>query len=87
MALCGGNDRLLWPRPTGDVILGDESITLHLDQIELVTIGTNDQDVKNLIEHAKNVFIGKDIINKLFVSHKLGPWKILFIFYFYFFYH
>ncbi|XP_063976668.1 probable beta-hexosaminidase fdl isoform X2 [Diachasmimorpha longicaudata] len=57
-ALCGGNTRLLWPRPTGSVILGEEMIALSLQHIELVTINTRDEEVKSLLEHAKDVFIG-----------------------------
>lgn len=58
-ALCGGNTRLLWPRPTGNIILGDESVTMHLQQIEFVTVNTSDRDVKTLLEYAKDVFLGK----------------------------
>lgn len=58
-ALCGGNSRLLWPKPTGDVLLGDDSDILHLQQIEFVTTSTSDYDVRNLLEHAKDIFIGK----------------------------
>nr|KAF7434344.1 hypothetical protein H0235_002535 [Vespula pensylvanica] len=57
-ALCGGNTRLLWPRPTGNIILGDESVTMHLQQIEFVTVNTSDRDVKTLLEYAKDVFLG-----------------------------
>ncbi|KAK0090371.1 hypothetical protein PV325_001145 [Microctonus aethiopoides] len=57
-ALCGGNSRLLWPKPTGDVLLGDDSVILHLQQIEFVTTSTTDYDVRNLLEHAKDIFIG-----------------------------
>ncbi|XP_046621554.1 probable beta-hexosaminidase fdl isoform X3 [Neodiprion virginianus] len=57
-ALCGGNERLIWPRPTGDVFLGENSVTFHLQQISLVTVNTSDQEVKNLLEHAKDVFLG-----------------------------
>ncbi|XP_028044943.1 probable beta-hexosaminidase fdl isoform X5 [Monomorium pharaonis] len=57
-AHCGGNTRLLWPRPTENVILGDDSVILHLQQIEFVTVNTSDQETKDLLEHAKDVFIG-----------------------------
>ncbi|KOX73530.1 putative beta-hexosaminidase fdl [Melipona quadrifasciata] len=58
IALCGGNTRLLWPRPTGNVFLGEDSVIIHLQQIEFVTVNTSDQETKNLLEHAKDVFIG-----------------------------
>ncbi|XP_076682190.1 fused lobes isoform X4 [Andrena cerasifolii] len=58
IALCGGNTRLLWPRPTGNVLLGDDSVIIHVQQIEFVTVNTSDQETKNLLEHAKDVFIG-----------------------------
>lgn len=58
IALCGGNSRLLWPRPTGNVLLGEESVVVHLQQIEFVTVNTSDQETRNLLEHAKDVFIG-----------------------------
>ncbi|XP_012276892.1 probable beta-hexosaminidase fdl [Orussus abietinus] len=57
-ALCGGNTRLIWPRPTGTVILGEDSVMLHMHQIAFVTVNTSDQEVKNLLEHAKDVFLG-----------------------------
>ncbi|XP_011862029.1 PREDICTED: probable beta-hexosaminidase fdl isoform X1 [Vollenhovia emeryi] len=57
-AHCGGNTRLLWPRPTESVVLGDDSVILHLQQIEFVTVNTSDQETKDLLEHAKDVFIG-----------------------------
>ncbi|XP_012225717.1 probable beta-hexosaminidase fdl isoform X1 [Linepithema humile] len=57
-AHCGGNTRLLWPRPTENVVLGDDSVILHLQQIEFVTVNTSDQETKDLLEHAKDVFIG-----------------------------
>ncbi|XP_012263445.2 probable beta-hexosaminidase fdl isoform X2 [Athalia rosae] len=57
-ALCGGNSRLIWPRPTGDTFLGENSVTLHLQQISIVTVNTSDQEIKNLLEHAKDVFLG-----------------------------
>ncbi|KAG7199217.1 hypothetical protein KM043_018087 [Ampulex compressa] len=57
IALCGGNSRLLWPKPTGSVELGDDSVIIHLRQMEFVTVNTSDQDVKNLLERAKEVFI------------------------------
>ncbi|XP_066588857.1 probable beta-hexosaminidase fdl isoform X2 [Prorops nasuta] len=57
-SLCGGNTRLLWPRPTVSVTLGDDSITLQLEQIEFVTVNTTDQRVRNLLEHAKDIFLG-----------------------------
>lgn len=60
IALCGGNTRLLWPRPTGNVLLGDDSLVIHAQQIEFVTVNTSDQETKNLLEHAKDVFIGED---------------------------
>jgi len=50
---------LLWPRPTGNIILGDDSVILHLQQIEFVTVNTSDQEIKDLLEHAKDVFIGR----------------------------
>lgn len=58
-AHCGGNTRLLWPRPTENVVLGDDSVILHLQQIEFATVNTSDQDTKDLLEHAKDVFIGE----------------------------
>jgi len=58
-AHCGGNSRLLWPRPTENVVLGDDSVILHLQQIEFVTVNTSDQETKDLLEHAKDVFIGE----------------------------
>lgn len=58
-AHCGGNTRLLWPRPTENVVLGDDSVILHLQQIEFVTVNTSDQETKDLLEHAKDVFIGE----------------------------
>ncbi|XP_016769498.1 probable beta-hexosaminidase fdl isoform X4 [Apis mellifera] len=58
IALCGGNTRLLWPRPTGNVLLAEESVIVHLQQIEFVTVNTSDQETRNLLEHAKDVFIG-----------------------------
>ncbi|XP_011349367.1 probable beta-hexosaminidase fdl isoform X2 [Ooceraea biroi] len=57
-AHCGGNTRLLWPRPTENVVLGDNSVILHLQQIEFVIVDTSDQEIKDLLEHAKDVFIG-----------------------------
>ncbi|XP_043287716.1 probable beta-hexosaminidase fdl isoform X2 [Venturia canescens] len=57
-AVCGGNTRLLWPRPTGNIYLGEESVMLYLHQIEFVTFDTGDQKVKNLLEHAKDIFVG-----------------------------
>ncbi|CAG5095698.1 Similar to fdl: Probable beta-hexosaminidase fdl (Drosophila melanogaster) [Cotesia congregata] len=57
-ATCGGHGRLLWPKPTGDIILGEDSVMLNLQQIEFVTISTSDHDVQNLLEHAKDIFIG-----------------------------
>ncbi|XP_011685560.1 PREDICTED: probable beta-hexosaminidase fdl isoform X2 [Wasmannia auropunctata] len=57
-AHCGGNTRLLWPRPTENIVLGDDSVILHLQQIEFVTVNTSDQETKDLLEHAKDVFIG-----------------------------
>lgn len=62
IALCGGNTRLLWPRPTGNVVLGEESVIVHLQQIEFVTVNTSDQETRNLLEHAKDVFIGDEFI-------------------------
>lgn len=62
IALCGGNTRLLWPRPTGNVLLGDDSVVIHVQQIEFVTVNTSDQETKNLLEHAKDVFIGERLI-------------------------
>lgn len=59
IALCGGNTRLLWPRPTGNVLLGDDSVIIHVQQIEFVTVNTSNQETKNLLEHAKDVFIGE----------------------------
>ncbi|XP_014489221.1 PREDICTED: probable beta-hexosaminidase fdl [Dinoponera quadriceps] len=56
-AHCGGNTRLLWPRPTKNVVLGDESVILHLQQIEFV-YDMSDQETKDLLEHAQDVFIG-----------------------------
>ncbi|XP_044020728.1 probable beta-hexosaminidase fdl isoform X2 [Aphidius gifuensis] len=56
-AICGGNTRLLWPRPTGDIILEEDSATIHIQQIEFVTINTPNSDVKTLLEQAKSVFI------------------------------
>ncbi|KAI4489504.1 hypothetical protein M0802_011039 [Mischocyttarus mexicanus] len=47
-ALCGGNTRLLWPRPTGNIVLGDDSVTMHLQQIEFVTLNTSDREGKIL---------------------------------------
>ncbi|XP_015185237.1 PREDICTED: probable beta-hexosaminidase fdl isoform X2 [Polistes dominula] len=70
-ALCGGNTRLLWPRPTGNVILGDESVTMHLQQIEFVTLNTSDRDVKTLLEYAKDVFLG-NIRSLIRVSNAKG---------------
>lgn len=58
-AHCGGNTRLLWPRPTENIILGDDSVILHLQQIEFVTVNTSDQETKDLLEHAKDIFIGE----------------------------
>ncbi|KAL6267761.1 hypothetical protein P5V15_000830 [Pogonomyrmex californicus] len=57
-AHCGGNTRLLWPRPTENIVLGDDSVILHLQQIEFVIVNTSDQETKDLLEHAKDVFIG-----------------------------
>lgn len=68
IALCGGNTRLLWPRPTGNVVLGEESVIVHLQQIEFVTVNTSDQETRNLLEHAKDVFIGDEFIFLLLLS-------------------
>ncbi|XP_077280187.1 fused lobes isoform X2 [Temnothorax americanus] len=57
-AHCGGNTRLLWPRPTENIVLGDDSVILHLQQIEFVIVNTSDQETKDLLEHAKDIFIG-----------------------------
>ena len=45
--------------PTGKTILGEKTVMLHFQQIELITVDTNDQEIKNLLEHAKEVFLGK----------------------------
>lgn len=58
-AHCGGDTRLLWPRPTESVILGDDSVILHIQQIEFVTVDTSDQETRDLLEHAKDVFLGE----------------------------
>ncbi|XP_034946655.1 probable beta-hexosaminidase fdl [Chelonus insularis] len=58
MAMCGGNDRLLWPKPTGNVILGDGSVMLTIQQIKFITTTASNQEVVSLLEHAKDVFIG-----------------------------
>ncbi|XP_015597661.1 probable beta-hexosaminidase fdl isoform X2 [Cephus cinctus] len=56
-ALCGGSTRLIWPRPTGNIILGDDSTVFHLQQVAMITVNTSDQSVKNLLEHAKVIFL------------------------------
>ncbi|KAJ8686693.1 hypothetical protein QAD02_022487 [Eretmocerus hayati] len=57
-ALCGGSGRLLWPRPSGTVDLGNDSHSINLQQIEIITVNTDNREVKNLFEHAKDVFLG-----------------------------
>lgn len=57
-ALCGGNNRLIWPSPTGSVVLGDDSVMMYLQHIAFVTVNTSNQNVRNLLEHTKDVFLG-----------------------------
>ena len=61
-ATCGGNTRLIWPRPTGNTILSSDHVTFHFQQIELITLDTNDEEVRNLLEQAKEVFLGRIIL-------------------------
>ncbi|XP_011497012.1 PREDICTED: probable beta-hexosaminidase fdl isoform X3 [Ceratosolen solmsi marchali] len=64
-ALCGGNTRLIWPRPTGLVDLRSENVVFHWQQVEIATVNTSNQEVKNLLEHAKDVFLGKRNVKNL----------------------
>ncbi|XP_058804610.1 probable beta-hexosaminidase fdl isoform X2 [Phymastichus coffea] len=57
-AMCGGSGRLLWPRPTGLVDLGPDNLIFHWQQLELITVNTASQDVKDMLEQAKEVFLG-----------------------------
>lgn len=59
--MCGGNGRLLWPRPTGPVDLGPDNLIFQWQQLELVTVNTDNQDVKEMLEHAKEVFLGNNL--------------------------
>ncbi|OXU27126.1 hypothetical protein TSAR_012992, partial [Trichomalopsis sarcophagae] len=57
-AMCGGNSRLLWPKPSGRVDLGTDHLVFHWQQVELSTVNTSNQDVRDLLEQAKDVFMG-----------------------------
>ena len=43
-------------------LVGNDSVIIHLQQIEFVTVNTSDQETKNLLEHAKDVFIVQIIL-------------------------
>lgn len=58
-ALCGDNGRLLWPRPTGTVVLGEDSVNFHLQQVQFNIVNTSDRDVKDLLDQAKDIFLGE----------------------------
>lgn len=58
-ATCGGNTRLIWPSPTGKTFLSKDHVAFHIQQIDFGIIDSPDQEVSNLLEKAKEVFLGK----------------------------
>lgn len=57
-ATCGGNSRLIWPSPTGKTFLSKDHVAFHIQQIDFSLIDSPDQEVTNLLEKAREVFLG-----------------------------